>query len=192
MRSMAKPFRLFTAGGLIALVLLAMNPSRSAAHLDFDGYVYDGNWNRKDPVNVLFDLNGSLNNTLEHVWHHLAWCDCAGNNMLFWEHGVGEWDQAQRGSDAVWAPYGRHHMRYNQGNDWEPYWGTWTMGPTHYEEVSWCGHASRSFDNSRSAVVNQFATAHSWGWLWKDNRLASQQCDGSWVAGDGYIAWIDI
>lgn len=66
------------------------------------------------------------------------------------------------------------------------------MGPVHYEDITWCGHASRTFDGAREYVRAAFANGgHVWGWYWKGNNIASQQCDGTWVAGDGWINWID-
>uniref|UniRef100_A0A7C2WHE5 Uncharacterized protein n=2 Tax=Thermorudis TaxID=1649508 RepID=A0A7C2WHE5_9BACT len=68
------------------------------------------------------------------------------------------------------------------------------MAPVHYEIVTPCGHVTTTFDGARNYVKNKFANSghHPTGFYWKGNTQASQQCDGSWVAGDGYFAYIDI
>lgn len=190
-----KLLRSLVVSTLLATMLFTLRSGSATADFNFGGYLFSCSPTycaQKDPINVIFDINGDLNNSLNHVSHHLGWTDQGGSILQFIDHATVEDQQAQRASWCLACQ--RHHQRYNQGRDnGGPSWGTWTMGPAHYEIVTWCGHASTTFDGARNYVVDKFAQGgHNTGWWWLGNNIASQQCDGSWVAGDGYFRWADL
>jgi hypothetical protein len=140
--------------GALAILLLILGVGIVTADLSFSGYIWacdgSGTCVGEDPINIVFRLNGTVANSLDHVSHHLGWSDQGGSNLSFYDHfTVFENMEAQRASACL--PCNRYHQRYNQGNDdGGPGWGTWTMGPVHWEDMTWCGHASRTFDGARN------------------------------------------
>lgn len=188
--------RVLAATTLIVLMFAVRQQEQAKADLNFNGYLWECSPSYcalKDPINVLFDVNGTLSNTINEVRTHLGWSSTSGANLKFVDHGQLEDPQAQYASGCTLCS--RYHARYNQGNDnGGPGWGIWTMAPVHYEIVTRCGHVTTTFDGARNYVKNTFANSghHPTGFYWKGNTQASQQCDGSWVAGDGYFAYIDI
>ncbi len=134
--------------------------------------------------------------TYDHVLAYTGWYNRGGSSQNFPDHSDRAWDgqDSQAGSDVEWA--NRHHLRYDEGNDWGGIWGTWTMAPGHYEEVRWCGwddawrHVTVSFDGTRNYVHNAFVNnGYHIGWINRYLNAARDQCDGSSVAGDGQYVW---
>lgn len=177
---------------VLAMILSAFSTRSAKADVSYGPYIWTFSGYLADPVNLLFDINGSVSNSLTHVSHHLGWTDQGGQDMQFLDHSSWEGKDAQTASGCL--PCNRYHQRYNQGaDDGGPGWGTWTMGPVHYEVVIYCGHASTTYNGARDYVKNAFSGGgHTTGYVWKGNNAAISQCNGSQVAGDGYVAWLDI
>jgi hypothetical protein len=192
MRTLGSKFRLL-ASGVLAVGLLSLHAGGAEADLYYGPYLQPGG----DPINVLFDMNGTQYNTWNHISRYMGWGNNGGGDQTFYDHGSPEIQWSQLASANVWS--NRDHGRMNQGNDWGgSAWGTWTMAPVHYEENVWgwdCGggHAVRSFDGTRNHVRGTFANnGFATGTYWKGHASWTPQCDGTSVWNDDYVAWIDI
>lgn len=191
MRSAQVKLRLIASTAL-ALVLGAGQVGHARADFYWGNYISSG-----DPINLIFDINGSLANSRTLVEQYLLWSSADGSNQLFPDHSDTpvENTEDQRNSGCC----NQYHVRFNQGNDdGGPSWGTWTMAPAHHENVVWCdnglpGHAVDTFDGARDTVVQNFQSRqYTTGRIYRTLNAASRQCDGTSVAGDGYYWWIDI
>jgi hypothetical protein len=190
MFTLRREFRLFIAASVLLFSSLV---STSAVRADFywGDYISAG-----DPINLIFDINGTWTNTYDRVLAYLGWYDRGGTTQQFPDHSSSPWENqnGQAGSDCDLCE--RYHLRYNQGNDSAAGWGTWTMAPAHYEQYTWCGapyHKSSTYDGARNVVHNAFVNnGYTIGWVNRANNQAVRQCDGSYTAGDGWYVWIDI
>lgn len=188
MRAIQRLLRLLVSGVLaLVLCLLASNQARADFYW---GYYISSD----DPVNLIFDINGTQYNALSQLHTYVGWTYTMGSNQLFPDHSDSPWENtwAHRASSCFFCS--RNHVRFNQGNDYGGQaWGTWTMAPAHYE-VPACGtHRATDFNGPRDHVRNVFAgRGNPTGYIYKGNNGKARQCDGSEIAGDGYYAWIDI
>lgn len=175
------------------LVGFTIGSSQTAqADVSFGLYIRDSGLSvNKDPINLAFTGNGTLSSTLTHFADHTGWTDEGGTTMYFQDHGSWEAHQAQRASRCLACT--RDHIRFNQSNDAGPLgWGTWTMAAVHFEEITWCGHASKNFDNPRNSIESVFDDTHNTVWDYWGGTATSQQCDSTYVGGDGWIVRADI
>jgi len=180
----------FTIALMIASTILIFHTQVSLAHLAFDPYIYSGSA-IKDPINIIFVVNGTLSNSTWEIGYHFGWTDQGGSTLQFKEHSVTENMQAQRASACLAC--NRYHNRFNQGNDsGGSFWGTWTMVPVHHDVLRWCGHIADTFDGARDYIISGMVATHSWGYYYLGNSAATQQCDGSWIAGDGWAKYVSI
>lgn len=86
----------------------------------------------------------------------------------------------------------RYHMRYNQTHHVDTKGRYETVATPHYEVETGCGHATRTFTGARTQVINIMSPAYSYSWQYWGNYEARPQCDGTSVANDGWVAWIDL
>jgi hypothetical protein len=182
----------FVISGLLAVSLLVFDAGSAGADYYWGHYI-----SSNDPVNLIFDVNGTWTNSLYHVNAYLGWTDRGGSNQQFPDHSSQPWESQNFQHASNCLACHRDHIRYNQGNDWGgPVWGTWTMGPVHYEEIDyWCArHRTVTFNGARDHVKGTFGNiyGHPTGYVRINNTAPAPQCDGSTVAGDGYYGWIDI
>jgi hypothetical protein len=165
----------------------------SLADTSFGGYIRsDPSATDKDPVNVLYTINGSLANTLAHFAHHVGWYDDGGSTMYFFDSCCWQAHDAQK---ASWCgACERNHTRFNHHDSYGMAgYQDFTMGAAHYEIVTWCGHSSRSFNSPRDAIANAFSGGgHSVVWYYQGNNASSTQCDGANIAGDGWLIRAEI
>ncbi len=174
------------ASGLLIGMLVATSAS---ADTTFYGYVRsDPRGADRDPVNIVYRAAGGLEQVLSSFSHAVGWPDNGGSTMYFLDSGTHQVQDAQRSSACGGCD--RYHTRFQAATD--PSSST-TLGAAHYEVTSWCGHASRSFDNARDMIVDDMAASGSTiSWSFWGNTKASLQCDGYEVAGDGWIARITV
>lgn len=186
------PLKALLFGAVLGFALAS--PDAAQADVSFGLYIRSSaSGADKDPVNMAFTGKGTLSSTRSHFGHHMGWTDTGGSTMYFKDHGSWEAHQDQRASGC--GACTRDHIRWNQSNDSGPLgWSTWTMGAVHYEVTVLCGHSSRSFDDPRNVIESTFDnfTEHQTVWDYWGNTAASQQCDGVWTSGDGWIARINI
>ncbi len=173
----------------IACAFFLANTPGARADFYWGDYISAG-----DPINLVFDGNGSWTNSYDYVLAYLGWYDRGGSAQQFPDHSASPWENqdGQAGSDCEICS--RYHVRYNQGNDGGgASWGTWTMAPAHYDQVVWCGHKSSTYDGARNTIHNAFVNnGYTVGFIYRGNNQAARQCDGSYTAGDGSYVWIDI
>jgi hypothetical protein len=86
----------------------------------------------------------------------------------------------------------RDHVRLNQTYHKDDLGRYETVGTPHREVLACPGHATRSFIAARNALLSAMnppygATYQHWG-----NNAVRYQCDGSGVASDGYVLWVNI
>ncbi len=178
---------------IVALGFCLASAPQARADFYWGDYISAG-----DPINLIFDVNGSWTNSYDYVLAYLGWYDRGGSTQQFPDHSASPWENqnGQAGSDCDFC--NRYHLRYNQGNDWGgASWGTWTMAPAHYDQVEWScsppNHKSSTYDGARNVVHNAFVNnGYTVGWVYRGNNRGIRQCDGSYTAGDGYYVWIDI
>jgi hypothetical protein len=146
----------------------------------------------KDPVNVLYTINGSLANTLAHFAHHVGWYDDGGSDMWFRDSCCWYIQDAQKASWCGWCE--RNHTRFKHHQTYgDPGYQDFTMGAAHYEIVVGCGHSSRSFNAPRDAIASAFqGGGHLAVWYYRGNNAASVQCDQVYTAGDGWLIRAEI
>ncbi len=200
MRTRKKTLHCLVSGAL-AVVFLVLGISGASADYFPTGYIYtcqDTNACRLDPVNVIFDINGTVGNSQTHLNHHLGWTEVAGDPELFYDHWkYWEYQESQYGSGGPFS--NRDHMRLNQGNDWGgASWGWWTMAPVHHEYIDWdCyKHVVDTYNGARDWVAykfNQYGAHPAQGKARLGNTLpVDQGCKNIKVNGDGDYVWIDI
>lgn len=90
----------------------------------------------------------------------------------------------------------RNHVRLNQTHHRDTLGRYETVGTPHYDQVVLCGglpkHRAQSYVYTRNYIVGGMSywygvSYQNWG-----NTQAQWQCDGSWVANDGNVAWVNI
>lgn len=180
-----------------------------------------------DPRNIVFYQNATWQNAKAHALHHDPRYGQHGSAPA-WFKDHGAWDQADdyltTGGwlDLVHVGELRDHIRFEQGDDPDQQWGTWTAAAIHHEVTSICliwlpgcqfcdqhgicvpincpvprpAHVviPNGFDGPRDNLVRLFQPAHG-AEIWKrhNNRNGSQQCDGTWPhSSDGRVAFIEI
>lgn len=189
----ARPLAIAACLSLAFAVGWVSEPGTADAHVSFWLYQRsDPNGSDKDPVNVLYTINGTLANTQTHFLHHVGWYDDGGSTMYFQDHGVWKPHQWQK---ASWCgTCERDHTRFVEAADLgEPGWGYHTISAAHYEVVVWCIHSSRSFDAPRDRINNLMsAGGHTTSYYFWANNMASQQCDGVWTSGNGWVLRVEL
>lgn len=187
------------AGLIGCLLVFASALAVVEAHYDTGIYLY-GNISclaQKDPMNVTFYRNATAANSVEHLQFHMNWTNTDGSTMYFWDHsgcravpdgtlGI------QRASDVNNSS--RYHTRVRQGTDSDATWGVYSAAGAHWDELVWCGHEGRDFDQTRDLIVANFLADHGAAlWVNNNNTQKAQQCNGVWTgSADGRTAWLAI
>jgi hypothetical protein len=177
----------------VSVGALFANPL-ALADLNFSSYA----WEQRslsanhEPINVLFTINGTSANTESHIGHHGWNTFVCGLNLNFYDHQVWEDTEHHMGTggycDAV-----RYHIRTNQQlDDGGPNFGTFNMGPAHYEDRPGgnCGltHRVLDFNSARDQIANAFISGgHSSDTYYHANTDIYTTCAGNLVQGDGWV-----
>lgn len=67
-----------------------------------------------------------------------------------------------------------------------------TASPIHHDDWSGCGDVATSFNGPRDWAAGRFQNArYPTGMIWVGNTLAIRQCDGRFVASDGWALRVD-
>jgi len=91
-----------------------------------------------------------------------------------------------------WPTGDRRHVRYNQTYHRDGLGRLETVATPHKEELWGCGHVVVSFISARNNVLNAMNPPYGYVYHFDGNDAALRQCNGSYVASDGYSVWINI
>jgi hypothetical protein len=148
-----------------------------------------------DPINMLFTINGDVWLTALHIRDDTGYGDECSSPEYFGDHGVWQLYTVSLASGNCFSAPTRDHIRLNQQDDNGPSgYDKFTMGPAHYEELVGGCHIVRSFNAARDRIQSRMQfRGHSIEWVyWGNNAARYEPCDGTWVAGDGWIARVVI
>ena len=189
---------------LVAVVIVAVfavsTGGVTSAHYATGIYIWGDSQGQQqmDPMNVVFYNDGYWDDAYDHTESHLGWDHGGGATMYFYDHAAFRAHHGQRASAGVLSG-SRLHIRFRQGENSDPTWGTYSQAAVHKDEMKWCGwppfgHVAVDFDDVRDDVMAAFKNAGDGhgnpGLVWNDNTEGSPQCDGSSPSGDGYTTWI--
>jgi hypothetical protein len=193
---------LVAAAGALAVLLSAP----ALAHFDVgDRYTHSDcpaeEWNRVDPVNVVFTGWGTWGRVLSQIESHAGWSATSGSTQSFADHDACYSMHGQRAS----GDGSRFHVRV-RGQHSDGSLGWVATGDAHHEDLVFfpvpCGHAVDSdgpggsgFDQGRDELEVRFATAgagHAVERAWWGNTQSFRQCDGDYAASDGWTAFIRL
>jgi hypothetical protein len=154
----------------------------------FQPYIYRESGEPADPVNLVFLTDDSAK-VLEAVTSVLRWQPVKATPMMFRDRAV-----TRATARQFQVPLGggvRLHLRVEavKSADRQQY----VLAAVHRDDPAVCGHIGSAFDDARSIVVHAFAEAgYHVRLAWQDNRRPGRQCDGSYTAGDGHVAIVDL
>lgn len=175
--------------GLLAVGFLAATGRNARADLNWREYISSG-----DPISIIFDVNGTLGNSVKLMYDNLAWVNNGGSTQQFQDHY--NWNDMTDQNGSSCSTCDRYHTRLRQGADQGCCgWGTWTMAAAHYEVWDWgCfNHRSTTFDGARETIRSAFQNrGYNLGYIYRGINNPARQCDGSEIVGDGQYVWIDI
>ncbi len=184
--------------------------SDAVAHEQHGSYSYSTSTctsgSEVDPVSLTFHHGGTISTVVSHFASDAAWGTggSTGGQYFYSTHSpaclLPEQSVKYDLSDTR-----RYHARLKAGSDVGS-WGDWTYGTPHYEKVDflcnppWPDHVTTSFTQARNAALPGFRNAHATNdnaqhrhhFVWLANTKAIQQCDGSWVSSDGWLALVDL
>lgn len=153
--------------------------------LQVDPYLLRPTGQRADPINLLFLGSDNVEAVADLVSSVMGWSESSGGLMFFLQGGEAKPQDAQVTSTPENGR--RYHLRLKAGQgliDGQPF----ILGAVHTDYTRPCGHVGREFNNAREVLRAELAWAglrveiESWG-----NTEAISHCDGSTVAGDGFI-----
>jgi hypothetical protein len=189
--------RLWFGPALIVPVILsgaffARAPLTHAAHGSapsrFDPYLHRTTGELADPVNLIF-RGGDVDTVAQAVRRVLDWPQVQGSAMVFYDRGLTRDTAYQFGMDL--GNGARQHLRLERIGtaDGQPY----VLAGVHRDDTLACGHVGHFFDQERDVVAGAFAAAGYHVTLRRlENTQPGPQCDGSFSAGDGTVAIIDL
>ncbi len=174
---------------------------------------------RVDPITVIF--HGSFGHYADVRSHaaladHGGWNWNGGANQYFSDH----YDCEPMNDDAAtlpdWLPINdRWHMRYNEGPDYDPVRGWYTVASPHFEDLIWdwpwdppivC-HAVKEndpvtgtgggFNMGRDEITTNWSwmagdTHYLTWWEYWGNIQRFQQCDGGYAWSNGIVDYISM
>lgn len=156
------------------------------------------NYDRVDPINVVFWDWGTSDRVLSQIQSHAGWLNASGSSQTFVDHSACYEMAGQRASGSTAST--RFHVRLHPIHLDEAL--RWTsVGDAHHEDFVWyCGHAVDSngssgsgFDQGRRQLRTLFENAgHSWYSRYWGNTQNFQQCDGDYAGSDGYTVFIRL
>lgn len=166
----------------------ATGTASSPVALQFDPYIHRVDGAPADPINLIF-YGADADAVAAAVHRVLGWPVADGSPMLFVDQGITfktAWQLAQPVSRSA-----RFHLRIeavgaaaNQD---------YVLAAVHRDDDAACGHVGTAFDETRQRVATGFANAgYSVSEVRLGNTNSGPQCDGSFTAGDGTAAVIDL
>lgn len=181
-------------GFVLILVAALVVASPAYAHFHSNLYAFsDSRCTRiVDPIGAVFYGRGEVGRSRAHVHHHSGWGPVIlTNTQWFYSHGA---CRAQNGENASGSWYEtRYHIRFRQTPDGDAGLGVTTEGTPHYEEITRCGHATRSYDAARRLLADYMSLGGHATWFeYWGNTAVLIQCDGRPVASNGYVRFFHI
>ena len=153
----------------------------------FDPYLHRTSGALADPVNLIF--RGSLSQAEATVPRVLGWQPVQGSMMVFYDHGQHLRTGAQFGFNLPGGS--RYHLRLEAVAG--VHGASYVLAGVHRDDLTACGHVGRSFNAVRELVAAKFAAAgYPVTREYLGNTTPGRQCDGSFTAGDGTAAVIDL
>jgi hypothetical protein len=203
----SKPTRASLAGRVIILAGIASAAFAffvgvAFAHFDSGLYTHSNcpadNYDRVDPINVVFWDWGTWDRAAHQIQTHTGWANDGGSTQTFVDHGDCYEMATQRASGGVLSS--RLHIRlhpihFDDALRWT------TVGDAHHEDFVWyCGHAvdanganGSGFDQGRRQLRIAFENAgHGWSSRYWGNTQNFKQCDGDYAGSDGYTVFIRL
>lgn len=179
---------------VISTVLGSAGGTVAVADLNFSSYVWaSASMNSaREPINVLFTINGTSENSVTHIGHHSWNTFVCGGNLKFYDHQVWE-DTTNHMGTGGYCDANRDHIRTNQQLDnGGTNFGIFTMGAAHYEDSPggcyWPYHRVLGFNSARDDIWMNFGNGgHSTDSYYQANTAVFSQCDGTSVQGDGWV-----
>lgn len=166
---------------------LAFAGDHDVSSAAFDPYLHRSSGALADPVNLIF--RGSLSQAEAAVPHVLGWQPVQGSMMVFYDHGQHLRTGAQFGLNLPGGS--RFHLRLEAVTGVRG--ASYVLAGVHRDDLTACGHVGRAFNAARDLVAGQFAQAgYTVTREYLGNTTSGQQCDGSFSAGDGTAAVIDL
>lgn len=86
----------------------------------------------------------------------------------------------------------RNHVRLNQTHHKDLKGRYETVGTPHYDQLVSCGHRAQSYVYTRGYIVGGMSYRYGVSYQTWGNTQPQRQCDGSYVASDGQVAWVNI
>ncbi|HTE86817.1 MAG TPA: hypothetical protein VK821_19050 [Dehalococcoidia bacterium] len=156
--------------------------------MQFDQYIHRENGAPADPINLIF-IAPNPEAAANAVHAVLGWDPLDGSPMQFLDEGLSRSSAWQMGIQFSRAS--RWHIRIeNVTRDGQ---GEYVLAAIHRDDNAACGHVGGAFDRARDNVAGAFAAAgYSVTTLDLGNTRSGLQCDGSYTAGDGAAAVIDL
>ncbi|HZQ37066.1 MAG TPA: hypothetical protein VFD32_14135 [Dehalococcoidia bacterium] len=166
---------------------LALAGDRDHTSGAFDPYLHRSSGALADPVNLIF--RGSLSQAEQAVPRVLGWQPVQGSMMVFYDHGEHVRTGAQFGLNLPGGS--RFHLRLEAVTG--AHGASYVLAGVHRDDLTACGHVGRAFNAARDLVAGQFAQAgYTVTREYLGNTTPGRQCDGSFTAGDGAAAVIDL
>jgi hypothetical protein len=153
----------------------------------FDPYLHRTSGALADPVNLIF--RGTLSQAEAAVPRVLGWQPVQGSMMVFYDHGQRLQTGAQFGLNLPGGS--RFHLRLEAVT--AAHGTKYVLAGVHRDDLAACGHVGHAFNAARDLVAGQFAQAgYTVTREYLGNTTPGRQCDGSFSAGDGSAAVIDL
>jgi hypothetical protein len=166
---------------------LAFAGDRDSDAFAFDPYLHRSSGALADPVNLIF--RGTLGQAEQAVPWVLGWQPVQGSMMVFYDHDEHLRTGAQFGLNLPGGS--RFHLRLEAVTD--AHGASYVLAGVHRDDLTACGHVGRAFNTARDLVAGQFAQAgYTVTREYLGNTTPGRQCDGSFTAGDGSAAVIDL
>jgi hypothetical protein len=195
----------------IAMVLALGVAQPAGAHWSPGWYTHTdsncaNNYNRIDPVSMIFYNNATPDRVGFHITYHTGWGGTDAGGQWFKTHDspnvcVFNGSGWQRASSC--GTCDRYHIRYADVYEWDGAYGWAVIGTPHYETYNygpncWGQHAVTStspggFVNARNTLYNALRNGGHAGTMgWIGNTEPRKQCDNEYVANDGYGAYVMV
>lgn len=178
---------------IVAAVAVMLATSGAAwARYGFDDYTYERPCSGiKDPVNIFFyNFDWNQAETAVRTVLGLTW-DVAATDQWFryrWLDGT-IYCRTQVFNRASWFVSPREHTRLRDNRPVDVYV---TASPIHHDDWALCGDVATSFNGPRDWAAGRFGAArYPIGMTWIGNTRAIRQCDGRFVASDGWALRVD-
>lgn len=156
--------------------------------MQFDQYIHRDSGAPADPINLIF-IAPDPDTAAAAVHAVLGWDPLDGSPMQFYDAGVSDPSAWQMG--VQFSRAARWHIRIEQASRQGQ--GEYVLAAVHRDDNAACGHVGGAFNRARQTVAAAFSAAgYDVTTLNLGNTAPGLQCDGSYTAGDGRAAVIDL